>query len=76
MESQKVKLRIYGMTCEDCAITISKGLKTQDGVLEAEISLDEGMGKVTINSEKVSDKDLLKNPVLSGKSKYRATIIQ
>ena len=75
MKEQDVKLRIYGMSCEDCAVTISKGLRSHPGVSKVEISLREGIGKVTVDPETVSPGDLLKNEVFSRNSHYKATII-
>lgn len=45
MESEKAKLRIYGMTCDDCVATVTRGLREQEGVLDVRVSLREGWGK-------------------------------
>ncbi len=75
MSEEKVKLRIYGMTCEDCAATISRGLKDQDGVLDVKIFLNDGTGLVDVDLVKVKPEELLKNIVFSKPSHYRATLI-
>ena len=56
MEERKVKLRIYGMTCDDCARTVSHGLKNQEGIRELKVSLKDGIGEVKFDPTKVSPK--------------------
>ncbi len=75
MEERKVKLRIYGMTCDDCVATLSRGLRSQNGVLDVKVSLKEGTGELVVDPERVKPEELLKNKVFSGPSHYRATII-
>ena len=74
MDKKNVKLRIYGMTCDDCVATVARGLKEQDGVLDVKVSLKEGVGDVLLDGEKVKPEDLLKNRVFSKPSHYKATI--
>ena len=75
MSEEKVKLRIYGMTRDDCVRTVSGGLKKQDGVLDIKISLKDGIGEVVVNPEKVKAEELLKNKVFTKPSHYKATLI-
>ena len=75
MSEERVKLRIYGMTCDDCVNTVSRGLKNQDGVLDVKISLKDGTGGVEVDPVKVKPEELLKNRVFSKPSHYRATLI-
>ncbi len=75
MSEERVKLRIYGMTCDDCVNTVSRGLKNQDGVLDVKISLKDGTGEVEVDPVKVKPEELLKNRVFSKPSHYRATLI-
>ncbi len=74
MESEKAKLRIYGMTCDDCVATVIRGLREQEGVLDVRISLREGMGEVELDHARVRPEDLLKNRIFSKPSHYRATL--
>ncbi len=74
MEERKVKLRIYGMTCDDCVATVSHGLKNQDGVKDVRISLKDGTGEVDVDSE-VKPEELLKNKVFGKPTHYRATLM-
>ncbi|MCL6002807.1 MAG: heavy-metal-associated domain-containing protein [Thermoplasmatales archaeon] len=75
METRKAELRIYGMTCDDCVATVSRGLRDQNGVLDVTVSLNDGTGEVTIDSEKLRPEDLLKSRVFSKPSHYRATLM-
>lgn len=75
MPEERVKLRIYGMTCDDCINTVSNGLKNQDGVIDVKISLEHGTGEVEVDSEKVKPEELLKNRVFGELSHYRATLM-
>ncbi|MFP3220548.1 MAG: heavy-metal-associated domain-containing protein [Candidatus Marsarchaeota archaeon] len=71
---QTIKLRVFGMTCDDCVLKVTKGLKERAGVLEAKVSLEEGMAEVAYDAEKVSPKELETLPIFSGKSPYRAQL--
>lgn len=75
MPEERVKLRIYGMTCDDCVRTVSNGLKNQDGVLDVRISLKDGTGEVNVDSDKVKPEELLKNKVFTKPSHYKATLM-
>jgi copper chaperone CopZ len=74
MEEKKVKLRIYGMTCDDCVATVTRGLKDQAGVIDVRVSLKDGTGEVDVDLEKVNPEDLLRNKVFSKSSHYKATL--
>ena len=75
MEERKVKLRIYGMTCNDCVANVSRGLKNQDGVLDVKVSLTDGTGEVEVDPKRVTQEELLKNKVFQRPSHYRATLM-
>ncbi len=74
MEKKKVKLRIYGMTCDDCVSKVTNSLKQQNGVLDVNVSLKDGTGHVVIDSEKINQEALLKNRVFTKPSHYKATL--
>lgn len=74
MGSEKVKLKIYGMSCDDCVATITKGLKSQEGVLNVQVSLKDGMGLVEVDSEKIKPEALLRNKVFTRPSHYKAIL--
>lgn len=75
MEKEKVKLRIYGMTCDDCVSTVTAGLKKQKGVIDVKVSLKDGTGEVNINNEEIKPEELLRNEVFTRPSHYKAIII-
>ncbi|MCL4412801.1 MAG: heavy-metal-associated domain-containing protein [Candidatus Thermoplasmatota archaeon] len=75
MGEGRVKLRIYGMTCDDCVATVTRGLMDQDGVLDVRVSLEKRMGEVDIDPEKVKPEELLSNKVFKKPSHYTATLI-
>jgi copper chaperone CopZ len=76
MDERNVKLRIYGMTCDDCVRTISKALKDQPGVMGVCISLKEGTGEVKIDPTELRQDEILRNQVFSKNSHYRAILIE
>ncbi|EQD36849.1 copper chaperone [mine drainage metagenome] len=76
MDKGNVKLRIYGMTCDDCVRSISDGLKKQPGVIDVKISLKEGCGEVKIDPAELKPLELLKNQVFSKNSHYKAILIE
>ncbi|MEM0135441.1 MAG: heavy-metal-associated domain-containing protein [Thermoplasmatales archaeon] len=75
MEKGRVKLRIYGMSCDDCVATVTKGLKNQKGVIDVKISLIDKTGDVHIDQEEIKPEDLLRNDVFTGRSRYKATLM-
>lgn len=75
MEERKVKLRIYGMTCDDRVATVNRGLRNQDGVLDVKVSLKDGNGEVEVDPAKVKPDELLKNKVFEKPSHYGVTIM-
>jgi copper chaperone len=76
MNEGTVKLRIYGMSCDDCVRTISKALKDQPGVMDVSISLKEGTGEVKIDSAELKQDEILRNQVFSRNSHYKAILIE
>lgn len=75
MPEEKIKLRIYGMTCDDCVNTVSRGLGSQEGVLDVKVFLKDGTGEVNVDPKKVKPEELLKNRVFEKPSHYRATLM-
>jgi len=76
MNERNVKLRIYGMSCDDCVRTISKALKDQPGVMDVSISLKDGIGEVKIDSAELKQDEILRNQVFSRNSHYKAILIE
>ncbi|MCY0852211.1 MAG: heavy-metal-associated domain-containing protein [Thermoplasma acidophilum] len=55
---RKVEMKIYGMTCEDCAVTVKKGLESVNGVISAVVSLPEKRAEVVIDESKLAPENL------------------
>ncbi len=74
MAEKTVKMKVFGMTCDDCALTVTKGLKGKDGVLDVRVSLADKSAVVRIDEGKVKPFELEVLPIFSGKSQYRAQV--
>ncbi len=74
MIKKVVNLRIYGMTCEDCAATITKALNGEEGVKVIDISFENERGKIVVDTDKIAFNQVLRLPVFSDKSHYRASV--
>ncbi|MGC8546344.1 MAG: heavy-metal-associated domain-containing protein [Thermoplasmata archaeon] len=74
MNKKEIKLKIYGMSCDDCAVTIEKNLLTQNGIIDAKVSYEEKAGIATIDADIIKPEDILKNRIFSSDSKYKAII--
>ncbi|MEM1995788.1 MAG: heavy-metal-associated domain-containing protein [Thermoplasmatales archaeon] len=75
MKEKRVKLRIYGMTCDDCVATITESLKNNKGVIDVKISLIDKTGDVLIDEKTLKPEELLRCEVFTGLSPYRAILI-
>ncbi len=71
---KKATLRVFGMTCNDCALTVKKGLLNAEGVKDVKVYLDDGIAEVLLDDALVNPEELARLPVFSGKSKYRAQL--
>ncbi len=56
--TRTVTLRVSGMTCEGCAVTIEKALKDTQGVLDARVSYEKGEAWVKYDDRKVNVRKL------------------
>lgn len=74
MKKEEVRIKVFGMTCDDCALTIEKSLKVQDGVIDANISFKSKEGKVLIDTDLIKPDDVLRNQVFLPKSRYKAIL--
>ena len=74
MAERTVKMKVFGMTCDDCALTVTRVLKGKDGVLDAKVSLADKSAVVRIDEGRVKPSELEVLPVFSGKSHYRAQL--
>ncbi len=73
--NRKIKIKIFGMTCEDCVTKITNSLKKDLGVLDVNISLEDAMGEVTIDDTKTDENNILNNMIFRS-GHYRAKILK
>ncbi|MFQ5729808.1 MAG: heavy-metal-associated domain-containing protein [Waddliaceae bacterium] len=69
--TQEVTLKIEGMTCRVCPLTIKTALKKLDGVVDANVSYEDKVAKVRYEGDKVTVNQMLK--AIEGAGKYKAT---
>ena len=55
-----IEIKVEGMTCPLCTMTIKKNLKKQSGVLKAKIKLNTNTATVTYEENNISQEKLLK----------------
>lgn len=70
--TQEVTLKIEGMTCRVCPLTIKTALKKLDGVVDANVSYKDKVAKVKYEGDKVTVDQMLK--AVEGAGKYKATL--
>lgn len=75
MVEKELKIRIYGMTCDDCVAHVKSGLLKDSGVLNADISLIKGTGNIKIDDSKTDPSKIISNEIFGKGSKYKASII-
>ncbi len=73
MAEKKVEMRIFGMTCEDCAFTIKTEME-RIGAKDVRINLEKGEGSLTMDESILSREKILSDPIFSEKSHYKAQI--
>lgn len=49
---QELQLEISGMHCEDCAVALTESLRGIEGVLSAEVSLEDARARITVPSHR------------------------
>jgi len=53
-----VKYEIAGMTCDHCATSIEKHLKTKDGIISNKVSYPDKKGEFIFDPEKISKENI------------------
>ncbi len=56
----KLKMKVDGMTCMACQANVKKSIKSLDGVIDVEVSLEKRMAFVTYDSLKVKPEQIRK----------------
>ncbi len=69
---KEIRLRVFGMTCDDCVAKVTAGLKEKKGVLSASVSLKDGTAVVVVDPSRIEGKDLEVLPIFKAPSRYRA----
>lgn len=70
---QEVTLKIDGMNCKMCSLTIKTALKKLDGVSDADVSFKDKEAKVKYDGDKVRVDQMLN--VVESAGKYKAVIM-
>ncbi|WP_188596142.1 heavy-metal-associated domain-containing protein [Thermocladium modestius] len=73
MTEKIVKMRVFGMTCDDCVRAVTNGIKSKEGVIDVRVSLSDGSAVVRIDTDKVDPHELEVLPVFT-KTRYRAQV--
>jgi copper chaperone len=58
---KELKLKIEGMSCDMCVNTIKRLLSELDGIIDVDINLEEGIGIVKYDEEKINEDEILKS---------------
>jgi len=58
-----MKIKVNGMTCNHCRITVEHAVKSVNSVLEATVSLEEKVVTVTMKSGEKGNLDLIKQAI-------------
>jgi mercuric ion binding protein len=59
-KEQVVKIKVEGMTCPLCTMTIKKNLKKQNGVVKAKVKLNTEIATVKFDDNNITKEQLLK----------------
>jgi mercuric ion binding protein len=66
--TQTATLKVPGMTCSACPITVKKALSKVDGVEKVEVSFEKKEAMVTFDDAKTNEKALIKATTDAGYS--------
>ena len=58
---KELKLKIEGISCDMCVNTIKRLLSELDGIIDVDINLEEGIGIVKYDEEKINEDEILKS---------------
>lgn len=68
---ETLELKVEGMTCTHCEMTVSKALRSVSGVKEVEVSHETDSAKVTVKKGKVKIEKLIEVIESAG---YKASV--
>lgn len=72
-KEQVITLAIEGMTCSMCPVTVRKALEMQEGVSEADVSLEPPRAVVTFDDERIDVQTLMVTTTNAG---FPSSVIQ
>lgn len=78
-KAQAVYLAVWGMGCANCAMRVRNSLLNTDGVLLAEIQLEQGVAAVAFDDERVTPEALIEAVAAAGndgRHHYQAQLIR
>ena len=52
------EIKVSGMTCQACAVSVQKSLEKVEGVKRADVSSDKGLAKVVYDDAKANEQQL------------------
>ena len=53
-----IEIKVSGMTCQACAVTLQKSLEKVEGVKRADVSSDKGLATVVYDDAKANEQQL------------------
>lgn len=68
-------LKIKGMHCGSCALSIEHTLKRQKGVIKAKIDYSKSIGTVLYNQGEVNKEQIIANPIFKEPSQFVVEIV-
>lgn len=71
---KKIKVEITGMTCEHCAVSIEKLLKSKEGIIDVKVNWKEVKGEIKLNPDKINQDDIL--GIINSTKNYRVKSTQ
>lgn len=71
--TQGVTLKVDGMTCKMCSLTIKTALKKLDGVVDADVSYEDKEAKVRYEEGRVTVDEMVK--AIENAGNYRTTLL-
>ncbi|MHA1400219.1 MAG: heavy-metal-associated domain-containing protein [Candidatus Heimdallarchaeaceae archaeon] len=64
----EILLKVEGMTCQHCVMTVTKALQSIDGVVKANVDLKEGLAMVKYDPSKTNTEAMINVVVDNGYS--------
>lgn len=69
MKSEKIQLKISGMTCEHCATNIEQLFENKEGIISKKVEHKSGIGEFLFNPNKISKQEIA--DIINNTKKYK-----